>query len=311
MNSSLIQNFLQKLAAEDGLAKNTILSYQKDLELLQKFLVAKKISFTIATLENLKAYFYYLHDENLKTASIARKISCFKNFFKFLEDEKLVKSSIAANLETPKKDFKLPKALSEKEIFQLLDFANKSDSAAAIRMSCMLEILYAAGLRVSELVSLPLDAIQEEKNYLIVKGKGSKERIAPLGKAALRILKKFLELRNTQETHDSRWLFVGGKNTKKDSHLTRQQFHRLLKDLALQAGIDPDRVHPHAIRHSFATHLLNRGVDLRILQELLGHSDISTTQIYTHILDSKLKDLVFSKHPLNSSKKSAIFLKGS
>jgi len=190
----------------------------------------------------------------------------------------------------------------------------------------MLEILYSAGLRVTELVSLPISAIQEidgvngEKtlrNYLIVKGKGSKERIAALNKSAIKMLLEYLDFRKKMGQEKSKWLFVGSvrsskkKNREGDeeqlqdremashSHITRQRFHQMLKELALKANIDPDRVHPHVIRHSFATHLLNNGVDLRILQELLGHSDISTTEIYTHILDSKLRDLVLNHHPLS------------
>lgn len=302
MNSDLVTNFLEKLRAEEGLAQNTISSYGKDLELFQKFLKTTKLA--KASADNIKSYLYFLHKQNLKSSSIRRKISCLKNFYKFLEDEKLIKSSPATNLESPKKDFILPKALSEEEMFKLLDYANKDDSELGIRLACMLEVLYAAGLRVTELVSLPISAIQKEvvglKNYLIVKGKGSKERIAPLNKSAIAILIKYLELRQNLGYEKSQWLFFGGKNSSgtKDKHLTRQGFHGLLKQLAIKAGIDPDRVHPHIIRHSFATHLLNHGVDLRILQELLGHSDISTTQIYTHILDSKLKDLVFKHHPL-------------
>ena len=318
MNSDLITNFLEKLRAEEGLAQNTISSYRKDLELFAEFLKGTKL--VTASPDNIKSYLHFLHKKDLKSSSIARKISCFKNFYKFLEDEKLIKSSPTTNLESPKKDFILPKELSEEEMFRLLNFANKDDSELGIRMACMLEVLYAAGLRVTELVSLPISAIQKDvvglKNYLIVKGKGSKERIAPLNKSAIAILLRYLDLRKNLGYKKSQWLFFGGKNTRgnsgtnstndqsltvkksSDKHLTRQGFHGLLKQLAIKTGIDPDRVHPHVIRHSFATHLLNHGVDLRILQELLGHSDISTTQIYTHILDSKLKELVFQHHPL-------------
>ncbi len=304
-----LTNFLEKLQAEEGLALNTISSYKKDLELLEEFLITKSSSLTTASLDDLKDYLHFLHNKNLKSSSIARKISCLKNFYKFLEDEKAIKSSPAVNLETPKKDFKLPKMLSEEEMFKLLDYANKDKTELGIRLACMLEILYAAGLRVTELVSLPLSAIQKDdvsalKKYLIVKGKGSKERIAPLNKSAISKLVEYLELRQKIGHEKSIWLFVGGKNTHgtTDRHLTRQGFHGLLKQLALKAGLDPERVHPHVIRHSFASHLLNHGVDLRILQELLGHSDISTTQIYTHILDSKLKELVFKHHPLATTK---------
>jgi len=296
----MISNFLEKLRAEDGLAKNTILSYQKDLTLFEKFLQEKSFKLTAASIDNLKLYLHFLHNNNLKSSSISRKISCLKNFYKFLEDEKIITKNPAQDLEMPKRDFRLPKALSEEEIFKLLNFANKDDSDLGIRMACMLEVLYAAGLRVSELVSLPVAAVQSEKNYLIINGKGNKERIAPLNKSAQKILANYLKLRKNNGQEKSKWLFVGAKNSQSgDKHITRQGFHGLLKQLAIKSGIDPDRVHPHVIRHSFATHLLNNGVDLRILQELLGHSDISTTQIYTHILDSKLKDLVFKHHPLN------------
>lgn len=315
-----VTNFLEKLKAEDGLALNTILSYNKDLELFAKFLAPKKIAFENANSDNLKDYLYDLHKQKLRSASIARKISCLKNFYKFLENENLIKASPASQLSRPKRDFKLPKSLSEEEVFKLLNFINLDKSEFGIKLSCMMEILYASGLRVSELVSLPKSAIQEivsensEKtlrNYLIVKGKGSKERIAPLNKSAIKMLLQYLELRQKMGQENSKWLFVGivrlskkqgeirSRNSViKDAHLTRQMLHRMLKELAKKAGIDPSKVHPHVIRHSFASHLLNSGVDLRVLQELLGHSDISTTEIYTHILDSKLKDLVFNHHPL-------------
>lgn len=303
MTSDFITDFLEKLRAEEGLALNTIASYQKDLELFSQFLEKNKLNPTKTSLTDLKSYLHFLSDNDLKSSSIARKISCLKNFYKFLEDEKIVKTSPAAGLETPKKNLKLPKALSEEEIFKLLDCANKDESELGLRLSCMLEILYAAGLRVTELVSLPISAIQNDKNYLIVKGKGNKERLAPLNKSAQKILGKYLQLREKLGQENSKWLFVGAKNSRggSDKHITRQGFHGLLKQLAIKAGLDPERIHPHVIRHSFASHLLNHGVDLRILQELLGHSDISTTQIYTHILDSKLKELVFKHHPLNKN----------
>lgn len=287
-----ISDFLIKLQAEDGLSKNTIASYGKDLELFEKFLAQEKIGLKQVNKQVLKDYLFLLHQEKLKATSIARKISCLKNFFKFLLNENFISDNPAMNLEAPKREAKLPKFLSEEEILKLLTAAE-----ADLRLSCMIEILYAAGLRVTELVSLPFVSVQREgatlRNYLIVKGKGDKERIAPLNKAAI---KKLLEYLGKRE--ESPWLFPGYV---KGKHLTRQAFHKMLKDLAIAAGLDPARVHPHVIRHSFATHLLNNGVDLRVLQELLGHSDISTTEIYTHILDSKLRDLVFAHHPLSKN----------
>ncbi len=295
-------DFLIKLQTEDGLALNTILSYGKDLELFEKFLDAEKLTLKQVKTQTLKDYLFVLHQQKLKATSIARKISCLKNFFKFLVNENFIESSPATNLQTPKREAKIPKFLSEEEIFKLLATA-ESD----LRLSCMLEILYAAGLRVTELVSLPVSVIQREgqtlRNYLLVKGKGGKERIAPLNKAAIAKLLEYLKVREDSSDNssgnspgNSPWLFSGSSPSK---HLTRQGFHKMLKRIALKADLDPARVHPHVIRHSFATHLLNSGVDLRVLQELLGHSDISTTEIYTHILDSKLRDIVFAHHPLS------------
>ena len=309
-----VKNFLQKLKVEDGLSQNTILSYGKDLELFSKFLLTKNSPIQNADSDLIKEYLYQLHSENLKASSIARKISCLKNFYKFLQNENIIKEDPTIYLEAPKRGAKLPKFLSEAEVFKMLNEINSDKSEFGIKLSCMFEILYAAGLRVSELVGLPLAAIQREgnslRNYMIVKGKGEKERIAPLNKAAISKLLQYLEMREKLGYGDSKWLFVGvNKASKKtaqtvykkvtiDSHLTRQRFHQMLKELAVRVGIDPKKVHPHVIRHSFATHLLNSGVDLRVLQELLGHSDIATTEIYTHILNSKLVDLVFKNHPL-------------
>ncbi len=318
-----IQNFLQKIRAEDGLSQNTVLSYGKDLELFEKFITKKGTSLLAVDANLLKDYIYELHQEKLKSASISRKISCLKNFYKFLEVENAIKESPASQLKSPKREAKLPKFLSEDEMLKLLNCANSDNSEFGVKLSCMLEILYASGLRVSELVSLPIAAIQTEgdslRNYLIVKGKGSKERIAPLNKAAISRLLNYLKLRAELGFEKSKWLFVGifrssktkektlrgltpfkekGSDPLADKHITRQRFHQMLKELAKKAKVDPKKVHPHVIRHSFATHLLNSGVDLRILQELLGHADIATTEIYTHILDSKLKDLVFKHHPL-------------
>lgn len=316
-----ISNFLQKLKVEDGLSQNTILSYGHDLELFAKFLKSKNTAFEEASEEDVKNYLFELHQQNLKSTSVARKISCLKNFYKFLSDENIVKANPALYLQAPKRGVRLPKFLTEEEIFKLLDYVNSDKSEFGIRLSCMLEILYASGLRVSELVSLQTKALQEitdEKgnkslrNYLIVVGKGNKERIAPLNKSAIRLLLEYLELRKKLGHENSKWLFVGtiraskneGEIKKTDqkiseyNHITRNRLNQMLGELAVKVGIDPSRVHPHVIRHSFATHLLNSGVDLRVLQELLGHSDISTTEIYTHILDSKLRDLVFQHHPL-------------
>ena len=315
-----ISNFLEKLAAEDGLSLNTILSYGKDLELFAKFLSEQKIGYENVNEQCLKDYLCKLDQQNLRSTSIARKISTLKSFYKFLENENLIKINPTLLLFAPKPEEKLPKFLSEEEVFKILNFANSDKSEFGIKLSCMMEILYAAGLRVSELVSIPISAIaktenengeQTLRNYLIIKGKGNKERVAPLNKSAIKMLLEYLDLRQKLGQENSKWLFVGtvhaSKKLKKikpknlpnvDNHITRQRLHQMLKELARKVGIDETKVHPHVIRHSFASHLLNSGVDLRVLQELLGHANISTTEIYTHILDSKLKDLVFNHHPL-------------
>lgn len=316
----LVVNFLDKIRAEDGLSVNTILSYGKDLELFCRFLAPLKIKLQDVVADNIRDYFYQLHQDDLRSASVSRKISALKNFYRFMEDENLISQNPTLYLQGQKRDARLPKFLTEQEVFKLLDFINRDKSEFGIKLSCMLEIVYSAGLRVTELVSLPLSAIQEIdgedgqktlRNYLIVKGKGNKERIAVLNKSAIKMLLEYLELRKKMGQEKSKWLFVGVVRASKklgeirqrefltaDNHLTRQRFHQMLKELAKKVGIDPTRVHPHVIRHSFATHLLSNGVDLRVLQELLGHSNISTTEIYTHILDSKLRELVFNHHPL-------------
>jgi len=319
--NSRITNFLQKLRVEDGLSLNTTLSYGRDLELFAKFLAPKKTTFENVGAADVKDYLYDLHKQKLRSASVARKISTLKNFYKFLENENVIETSPMLYVQAPKSDSKLPKFLSEEEVFKMLNFINSDKSEFGIKLSCMLEILYASGLRVTELVSLPISAIKENltkngektlQNYLIVNGKGNKERLAPLNKSAIKMLLEYLDLRKKLGQEKSKWLFVGIVRASKkegeikirnyaleDAHITRQRLHQMLKELAVKVGIDQSRVHPHVIRHSFASHLLNSGVDLRILQELLGHTNISTTEIYTHILDSKLKNLVFSHHPLS------------
>jgi len=321
-----VESFLNKIRAEDGLSSNTVLSYGRDLKGFLGFLEIAQVGVLDVTKDDLIKYLTYLHNQDLRVASVARKISTLKRFYLFLEGDGLVKKNPALELELPKKEKRLPKALSTKEVFKMLDFVKKDLSEFGIKLSCMLEILYASGLRVSELVSLKISDVGEMekkgkrvlRNYLLVKGKGEKERLSPLNEAAILALKKYLELRYNLGLGDSKWLFPGVIRSRKDKnirinvdankkrlilsqdkHLTRQRFNQMLKELAVIVNIDPTKVHPHVIRHSFATHLLNNGVDLRVLQELLGHSDISTTEIYTHVMDSKLQKMVFDCHPLN------------
>jgi integrase/recombinase XerD len=322
INSNHINNFLQKIRAENGLAKNTVLSYGKDLEMLEIFLKSNQISFENCSKEILKKYFNEDQQQNLKNSSVSRKISCFKHFFNFLEQENIIKINPVLEIHNPKHHKILPKFLSEDEVTKMLNILLNDKSEFGIKLSCMLEILYSAGLRVSELVNLPISSVQfkdsQIDDFLIIKGKGNKERIAPLNQTSKIILTKYLILRKNVGLDYSKWLFVGNfRSSKKpnlikihkinskafaDKPLSRQRFNKMLKELALKAKIEPSRVHPHVFRHSFATHLLNNGVDLRVLQELLGHSDISTTEIYTHVSENKLREAVLNHHPLSKNK---------
>ena len=315
-NQQLILLFIEKIKAEDGLSLNTALSYQRDLELFVKFLSEIKIDITKVDLVILRKYLFDLDIQGLKSSSISRKISCLKNFYKFLLQENLLKINPTSELESPKKQRNLPNFLNEQEILKLLEAVNNDESEFGLKLATMLEIMYSTGLRVSELVSLPFSSLGfddgEIRNYLLIKGKGGKERIAILNIATIKILKKYLLFRQAIGLEDSKWLFVGNARSSKTKdinnlskktrfslkHITRQRFHGMLKELACKVGIDASRVHPHVIRHSFATHLLNNGIDLRILQELLGHSDITSTEIYTHIMNKKLKQIIEKHHPL-------------
>ena len=314
---NLVTSFLEILKVESGLSKNTIESYNIDLKLFFRFLYSQELGDILKTDENLiKLYLSKLYKDGISNASASRKISTLKRFFNFLELESYIKKNPTINLVKPKEAKKLPKILSEKEVLVLLETVNQDKSDFGIRLSAMMEILYASGLRVTELVSLPISAIHKNdaviRNYMIVNGKGNKERLVPLNKSAIKILADYLNLRDRLGQKDSKWLFCGHFRASKDMNLvkdeqnftisdkyiTRQRFHQMLKELAINSNIDEKKVSPHAIRHSFATHLLNRGSDLRVLQELLGHSDISTTQIYTHIMNSTLQELVQNHHPL-------------
>jgi integrase/recombinase XerD len=315
----IITNFLNKIRSEDGLAKNTISSYKIDLEKLAIFLSAKNIELEFAKKENIQDYLRTPELQSYSASSLQRKISCFRNFYNFLENDNLINNNPLDEIKSPKTVKNLPKFLTESEIKTLLDLLLQDTSEFGIKLSCMLEIMYSAGLRVSELVNLPVSAIKFVDNkiadYLIIKGKGNKERIAPLNETAKTMLVRFLLLRKQVGLDYSKWLFVGNfrscKLPKKilkhnpatinfaDKPLSRQRFNKMLKELAIKANIDPSRVHPHVFRHSFATHFLNRGVDLRILQELLGHADISTTEIYTSVLQNKINEAIYKHHPLS------------
>ena len=317
-----IDNFINNLIVEKGYSNNTAMSYKNDLHNCFNFI--KKDNIDKIVFMDLKKYIEFLYNKGSSVSTLSRNISSLKQFFIFLQLENVIENNPAELLELPKKQEKLPVFLSEEEVVLLLDKAREDSSNYGIQFYCMLELLYATGMRVSELVELKISDIQKKyrkdglytiDDYLIIKGKGNKERLVPINNKTKEILIKYLNLRERllQNKH-SEWLWTTlvnfskiKKDTKikyktKDNHITRQIFALNLKELAINCGIDIDKISPHIIRHSFATHLLNRGADLRILQELLGHSDISTTQIYTHIVDDKLKNIVNSLHPLAKDK---------
>ncbi len=296
-----LEAFLEKIAAENAASANTITSYRRDLEDFNIFL--KNGAVHKLNTDIIRSYQVYLTDKNISKRSILRKMSSLRAFFKFLYSEQIIDHNPTLAVELPKFSQYLPKNLTFEEINLMLTFARNIQSSENIRLTCMLEILYASGIRVSELVTLKITAIQYDKihnkikPYLYVLGKGNKERIVLINQNAIDSLYIYLKtIDQFSKNPQNKWLFP---SSSKEGHITRQRFGQLLKELALNCGLDPAKVSPHVFRHSFATHLLENGADLKVIQELLGHSDISTTQIYTKVENSRLKEIVFQKHPLN------------
>lgn len=277
-----IDIFLEALAAERGRSNKTLESYSCDLHHADAEIPGGLMGATNTAIQN---YLSHLPD---RASSIARKASAIRGFYKFLMLEKIITENPAANLELPKRTRALPKFLSVDEIELLISSAG--DVKNAIRLRAMLELVYASGLRVSELCELPISANLGDK--LLIHGKGAKERIVPMHERAQHALKKWLELRGDTE---SKYVFPSSGKT---GHITRDGFFKILKKCAVLAGIAPERVSPHVLRHSFASHLLAGGANLRAIQTMLGHEDISTTQIYTHVLPEKLRETVVEHHPL-------------
>ncbi|MBV8791581.1 MAG: site-specific tyrosine recombinase XerD [Pseudolabrys sp.] len=297
--------FLDMLAAERGASRNTIDAYSRDLSELAGYLRERGRDLHDATTADLRGYLKSLADEGYKASSVARRLSALRQLFRFLYAEQHRADDPAAVLEGPKRARTLPKVLSIAEVDALLVAARTAMNDAtqkmpqrlrAARLACLLETVYATGLRVSELVALPVSAARRNQAMLAVRGKGGKERLVPLNGAAKTAMADYLALR-AQAGHEanSKWLFSSFGDS---GHLSRQHFARELKALAGTAGIAPERISPHVLRHAFASHLLHNGADLRVVQTLLGHADISTTQIYTHVLEDRLKSLVRDLHPL-------------
>jgi integrase/recombinase XerD len=300
----LVDLFLDMQAAERGAGKNTLDAYRNDLADLVAHLRAGGRGIADAATDDLRGFLASLAERGFKPASVARRLSAARQLFRFLYAEGKRKDDPAAVLEGPKRGRALPKVLSIAEVDRLLTQARAdadddklSDAARlrAARLLCLLETVYATGLRVSELVALPAAAARRDLRMLVVRGKGGKERLVPLNQAAKRAMSDYLALRGDDT---SKWLFA---SFGEQGHLTRQHFARELKALGARCGITAERLSPHVLRHAFASHLLHNGADLRVVQTLLGHADISTTQIYTHVLEERLKTLVRDLHPLADS----------
>ena len=291
-----VEAFLEMLQAERGAARNTLAAYRADLDNLQAFLARRKQKPATADTDALRAYLKSLDYVGMTPRTVARRLSVMRQFIRFLLAERLRGDDPAVSLDSPKLGRPLPKVLSRVEVDRLIEAAQAKGGDGG-RMETLLEILYGSGLRVSELVGLPLVAAERDPTMLLVRGKGNKERQVPLSDPARAAIARWLRMRAAAlaDGEKSRYLFPSRGRA---GHLTRQRFAQLLKEAALAAGIAPSRVSPHVLRHAFASHLLEAGADLRSVQLMLGHADIATTQIYTHVVPEKLRALVEDHHPL-------------
>jgi integrase/recombinase XerD len=299
-----ISTFLQAQAAELDAARNTQLAYGRDLLDFAGWLARQSSDFTSATKDQIEAYLVFCAAQGLSVATRARRLSAIRQLFRFALEEGWRADHPALRLAGPGRTKSLPKTLSLPEVEALLAAAAVTGRNAAdrVRNHCLVELLYATGMRVTELVSLPVAAVRGDPRMILVRGKGDKERMVPLSAPARAALRAWLVEKDTQDAQlrekggtASRFLFAGAGV---EGFLTRQYFFTLIKDMAVTAGVDPAKVTPHTLRHAFATHLLAGGADLRVIQTLLGHADIGTTEIYTHVVDDHLRDLVLTRHPL-------------
>ena len=297
MHVPQIEAFLEMLVAERGAARNTVEAYRRDLGNFAGFVQGKGADLEVASPDHIRSYLADQEAAGMSPRTAARRLSALRQFFRFLFGEGFRTDDPSAAIDSPRQTRSLPKFLTEAEVDALLERAHARTGPEGLRLAALLEILYASGLRVSELVSLPVAAVRRDPRAIIVQGKGGRERLVPLNDTARRAIESYLSARPRylKGDDDSSFLFPSRAGS---GHLTRHRFGQLLKELAVEAGLDPRKVSPHVLRHAFATHLLNRGADLRSVQRMLGHADISTTQVYTHVLDERLKSLVEDHHPL-------------
>lgn len=299
-----VEMFDSALAHERGAALNTRQAYARDLTDFTFFLRDEyKRDVDTATADDVRAYVKYTTEGGVSPRTISRRLSTLRQFYIYAMSEKLRSDNPASAIESPKQTRPLPKTLSESEVNALIKTAARGKPAESARLVCLLEIIYSTGVRVSELIGMPLSAIGEDARYLIIDGKGERERMAPLTDPAREALRAYLALRenlflgdDAARAKQAKWVFPSKSSEK--GHLTRQRFAQLLKELAYRADVDQDRVSPHILRHAFATHLLSHGADLRAVQKMLGHADITSTQIYTHVGSEDLQKTVEDKHPL-------------
>jgi integrase/recombinase XerD len=297
-----IEPFLEMLVAERGAAALTLDAYSRDLAQVAAHLESRGVLIENASLEELRAYVTALGRADMSPRTVARRLSVLRQFYRFLVVDGIRRDDPTSGLDAPRLGRPLPKILAQEEVAALIAAAEQDKSAQGARLRCLLELLYATGLRISELVGLPLAAAKPDARALLVRGKGNKERLVPLGAPARAALAEYRGKRAEflRDGEASPWLFP---SVSAPGHLTRERVGQLMKALAVKAGIDPARLSPHVLRHAFASHLVDRGADLRSVQEMLGHADIATTQIYTHVETERLKRLVETHHPLAQRKK--------
>jgi integrase/recombinase XerD len=305
MRSAHIRQFLEMLAAERSATDNTLQAYQHDLQDFAGFLAESGRTVEAATASDIVAYMRVVAERGLAPHTRARRLSAIRQLFRFLTAEGVLAEDPGCGLSGPKRGRGLPKTLSIADVDRLIETARArtlsirdGEKVRAFRLHALIEMLYATGMRVTELVTLPRAVLTGDGRVLTIKGKGGRERLVPLNQPSVEALSRYLHVSSEDGlTHvaKNKWLFP---SRGAEGHLTRQRVAQELKELAREAGLDPRRVSPHVLRHAFASHLLDRGADLRSVQQLLGHADISTTQIYTHVLETRLKQIVFERHPL-------------
>ena len=304
---ALVESFLDMMSAERGASPNTLAAYRRDILDFAAEAARSGCDLANAGREQVRGHLARLSAAAVKASSQARKLSALRGFYGFLYNEAVRRDDPCGAVEAPRLSRPLPKILSAEEALKLVDAAREGveESPEAARLLCIVEMLYASGLRISELVTLPLAAVRNKERFIHVRGKGGRERLAPVGAAAREALESYLVVRDSFLPRGklgvaaARYLFP---SRGVEAHLTRRRCHQMLKGLALKAGIDPGRLSPHVLRHAFATHLVEGGADLRSVQTLLGHADIATTQIYTHVAGDRLKRTVETAHPLARAK---------